>query len=235
MAIGSAIQTALSDYYTDKLLGIRPMSTNELVTHAAETIKTVLAETKYELPKRGQTLEEIVASRLMGLQEYMDTIGSNLSVKFTEKKLVRKIPGTSINFIGVIDLITTDRTILDFKVVGTSWSQSKASASLQPVAYGFLLGREIQFEIHCISTKGSKVLPVSVTQQNIDTYADMARALSFAMAETAAGRQTPERSRNSSDCYMCGHKAACDLHRNGLFDDLMELVQARTPSSVASH
>jgi CRISPR/Cas system-associated exonuclease Cas4 (RecB family) len=228
IAMGSAIHTALSDYFQDKLLGIRAMSANELVIHAAETIKTVLAETKYELPKRGQTLDEIVASRLLGLQEYMDTIGSNLTVKFTEKKLKRVIPGTAIDFVGVIDLITTDRTILDFKVVRTSWSQNKARSSLQPYAYAFLLGRPIEFEIHCISAKApSKVLPISVTQRDIDSYADMSRALSFSMSEVAAGRQTPERSRNSSDCYMCSHKAACDLHRYGLFDDLMELVQAR--------
>jgi hypothetical protein len=55
----------------------------------------------------------------------------------------------------------------------------------------------------------------------------MVQALSFAMTEVAAGRQTPERSRNSSDCYMCSNKAACDLHKYGLFDDLMEQVQAK--------
>jgi len=236
MSIGSAIHTALSDYFTDKLLGIRPMNTNELVTHAAETIKTILAETKYELPKRGQTLEEIVASRLLGLQEYMDTIGSNLTVKFTEKKLIRVISGTSIDFIGVIDLITVERKVVDFKVVGTAYSQAKALSSLQPHAYAFLLGRPVDFEIHCISAKApSKVLPVSVSQSNIDTYSEMIRALSFAMTEVSAGRQLPERSRNSSDCYMCSHSAACDLHRYGLFDDLMELVQAKIPSSVGSH
>jgi hypothetical protein len=76
MAIGSAIHTAISDYIQDKLLGIRPMYTNELVTHAAETIRTVMTETKYELPKSGQPLEGIVASWLLGLQEYMDTIAA---------------------------------------------------------------------------------------------------------------------------------------------------------------
>jgi hypothetical protein len=234
MVIGSAIHTALSDYYTDKLLGISPMSTNELVTHAAETIKTVLAETIYELPKRGQTLEEIVTSRLFGLQEYMDTIGSNLTVKFTEKKLKRVIPGTSIDFIGVIDLITAERKVIDFKVVGAAYSQAKASSSLQPYAYAFLLGRPVNFEIHCISAKApSKVLLISVSQSNIDTYAEMIKALSFAMTEVAAGRQAPERSCNSSDCYMCSssNKVVCDLYRYGLFDDLIELVQVKPKMS----
>ncbi len=228
MAIGSAIHTAISDYFQDKLLGIRSMSTNELITHASETIKTVLSETKYEMPKKGQTLEDIVDSRLQGLQMYMESIGQHLSVMFTEKKLVRVIPGTAIDFIGVIDLITSDRTVLDFKVVGTSWAQNKALSSLQPHAYAFLLGRPIEFEIHCISAKAPiKVLPVSVSQSNIDTYSEMIKALSFAMTEVAAGRQSPERSRNSSDCYMCSCKAACDLHRYGLFDDLIELAQAK--------
>jgi hypothetical protein len=236
MIVGSAIHTALSDYYIDKILGIHPMSTNELVTHASETIRTVLAETKYELPKRGQTLEEIVASRLLGLQEYMTNIGSHLTVKFTEKKLSRVIPGTSVDFIGVIDLITTERKVIDFKVVGAAYSQAKALTSFQPVAYAFLLGRPVDFEIHCISAKApSKVLPVSVSQSNIDTYSEMIKALSFAMTEVAAGRQLPERTRNSSDCYMCSHSAACDLHKYGLFDDLVELVQAKIPSSVGSH
>ena len=138
------------------------------------------------------------------------------------------IPGTSIDFIGVIDLITTERKVIDFKVVGAAYSQTKALSSLQPHAYAFLLGRPIEFEIHCISAKApSKVLPISVSQQKIDAYSEMIKALSFAMVETAAGRQTPERSRNSSDCYMCSHKAACDLHKYGLFDDLLELVQAK--------
>jgi len=232
MLLGSAIHTAISDYFQDKLLGIRAMSTNELVTHAAETIKTTLAETKYELPKRGQSLEEIVASRLLGLQEYMDTIGSHLTVKCSEKRLVRKIPSTSIDFIGVIDLVTAERKVIDFKVVGAAYSQVKASSSLQPHAYAFLLGRPIEFQIHCISAKApSKVLPLSVSQQDIDAYADKARAISFAMSEVAVGRQAPERSRNSSDCYMCSHKAVCDLHRYGLFDDLIRLVQTYSPVS----
>jgi hypothetical protein len=228
MAIGSAIHSALSDYFTDVLLGIRPMSTNELVAHAAETIKSTLEESQYEIPKKGQALEEIVDSRLLGLQEYMDNIGCRIPVKFTEKKLRRVIPGTSIDFVGVIDLITTDRTILDFKVVGTSWSQNKAISSLQPHAYAFLLGRPVNFEIHCVSAKApSKVLPVSVSQQDIDSYADIARALSFALTEVAAGRQAPERSRNASDCFLCSHKACCDLYKYGLYDDLMEQVQAK--------
>jgi len=233
MLIGSAIHTALSDYFQDKLLGIRPMSTNELVTHASETIKTILAESEYEMPKKGQTVADIVDSRLIGLQEYMDNIGSSISVKFTEKKLKRVIPGTSTDFIGVIDLITAERKILDFKVVGAAYAQSKVLTSLQPHAYAFLLGRAVEFEIHCISAKApSKVLPISVTQQDIDSYADMTRALSFAMTEVAAGRQLPERSRNSSDCYLCSHKAACDMHRYGLFDDLLELVNTSRNSVV---
>lgn len=236
MALGSAIHTALSDYFTDKLLGIRPMNTAELVLHAGETIKSTLEESEYEMPKKGQTLEEIVDSRLLGLQEYMDNIGQHLTVKFTEKKLIRVIPGTSIDFIGVIDLITSERKVIDFKVVGTAYSQTKALSSLQPHAYAFLLGRAVEFEIHCISAKApSKVLPVSVSQSNIDTYSEMIRALSFAMTEVAAGRQAPERSRNSSDCYMCSHSAACDLHKYGLFDDLMELVEAKVPNGVGSH
>jgi CRISPR/Cas system-associated exonuclease Cas4 (RecB family) len=228
MAIGSAIHTALSNYYTDKLLGIRSMSTNELVLHASETIKSTLEESEYEMPKKGQTLDDIVDSRLQGLREYMDNIGSNLSVKFTEKRITRVIPGTSIDFVGVIDLIKSDKTIVDFKVVGSAYSQAKASASLQPHAYAFLLGRPVEFEIHCISAKApSKVLPISVSQQNIDSYADMARVLSFAMQEVASGRQPAERSRNSSDCYLCSHRAVCEMHKYQLFDDLMELVQAK--------
>jgi hypothetical protein len=228
MAIGSAIHTALSDYFQDKLLGIHPMSTNELVLHASETIKSTLEESEYEIPKKGQTVDDIVDSRLQGLLEYMDNIGCRIPVKFTEKRLSRVIPGTSIDFIGVIDLITTDRVILDFKVVGTSWSQNKAISSLQPHAYGFLLGRPVNFEIHCVSAKApSKVLPVSVSQQDIDSYADIARALSFAMTEVAAGRQAPEMSHNCSDCYLCSHKAACDMHKYGFYDDLLELVQAQ--------
>jgi hypothetical protein len=227
LLLGSAIHTAISDYFQDKLLGIRPMNTNELIIHAAETIKTTLAESKYELPKKGQTVADIVDSRLKGLQEYMTNFGQYLTVMFSEKKLVRKIPGTSIDFVGVLDLVSAEKTVMDFKIVGATWSQSKASASLQPYAYGFLLGREIQFEIHCISAKGSKVLPICVSQSNIDTYSDMARALSFVMAEVAAGRQAPERCRNTSDCYICSHRAACDLHKYQLFDDLLELVQAK--------
>jgi hypothetical protein len=149
MLLGSAIHTAISDYFQDKLLGIRPMSTNELITHASETIKTILSESDYELPKKGQSLEDIVDSRLQGLREYMDNIGQHLSVKFTEKKLKRVIPGTSVDFIGVLDLITSERTVVDFKVVGSAYSPAKASASLQPHAYGFLLGRPVNFEIHC--------------------------------------------------------------------------------------
>jgi len=235
MLIGSAIHTALSDYFQDKLLGIRQMSNNELVLHATETIQTTLEESEYEIPKKGQTLQDIVDSRLLGFQEYMDNIGGNLTVKFTEKKLSRVIPGTSIDFIGVIDLITVEKKVIDFKVVGAAYSQAKALTSLQPHAYAFLLGRPVDFEIHCISAKApSKVLPISVSQSSIDTYSEMIKALSFAMNEVAAGRQSPERSRNSSDCYMCSHSAACDLHRYGLFDDLMEMVQARDSSVVGS-
>jgi len=233
MAIGSGIHTALSDYFTDKLLGIKPMSIDEFIAHSRETIEAALAETKYELPKKGQSLQDIVDSRLQGLQEYFDNIGQHLSVRFTEKKLKRVIPGTSVDFIGVIDLITAERKVIDFKVVGSAYTQAKALSSLQPHAYAFLLGREIQFEIHCISAKApSKVLPISVTQQDIDAYAEMIRALSFAMTEVAAGRQTPERCRNSSDCYMCSCKAACDLHRYGLFEDLLELVQTNNKALV---
>lgn len=75
MAIGSAIHTALSNNYTDKLLGIRPMSANELILHAAETITTALDGSEYEMPKKGQTVADIVDSRLQGLREYMDSIG----------------------------------------------------------------------------------------------------------------------------------------------------------------
>lgn len=225
MAIGSAIHTALHSYFTDRLLGITPMCTDDLVTHADECIKSTLEESEYTMPKTGQSLENVIDSRLLGLQQYMESVGRNLTVRFTEKRITRKIPGSNLDFVGVIDLITSDRRVIDFKVVSAPWSQNKANESLQSHAYGFLVDSQISFEFHCISPKSPRVLPVSVSQNAVDSYAGMASALSWAMTEVAAGRQAPECSRDSSSCFMCNQKAACELYRYQLFDDLMELAK----------
>jgi len=69
-------------------------------------------------------------SELKNIHPAMDNNGAKI-----ERKVELKVPGVPVPIIGYIDIILADGTPADFKTSSKSWTESKASDSLQGLFY----------------------------------------------------------------------------------------------------
>lgn len=71
-----------------------------------------------------------------------------VDVPAVELKRIVDIPGTNYSFIGYIDLIQDNGTVVDYKIVGKKWAKRESSENKQATAYAFLLDRAVDFQFH---------------------------------------------------------------------------------------
>ena len=224
LVLGHTIHEALSEYYRDHISGLSIMTVEEFIGYTKAKLEGVLETAEFEAPKTGKSIEEIVTSRISGLEEYMNTIGYKIEPLKTEHVVMKRIPNTDVDFLGVIDLITPEH-VVDFKVCGKPWGPKKVRESVQPSAYSFLLGRPLDFQYHFIAADSpSKVISRHITMKEADDYIKRAGALALAMNEVALGRQMPTLCSNNCSAYSCDYMEACQFYKYKLYDDLMELA-----------
>lgn len=233
LILGQVVHAALSDFFMDHILNMEKMSIPDLITYTRDRLELALTETPCDVPRTGKSVEEIIAGRLAGLEEYMTSIGRNLKPIKTEHSIQKRIPNTDIDFLGIVDLIT-DSHVIDFKVCGKPWNPKKVRESIQPCAYSFLLGRPLNYQFHFISADSpSKILETHITTAAADDYIQRAGLLAMAMNEIAMGRQTPTMSTSTCSSYTCDYCEVCQLHKYGLYEEVLDRSPVREGTLAA--
>lgn len=67
-----------------------------------------------------------------------------------EERIEKEImPG--VKLVGIIDLVTTTGTVIDYKSVNYAWPTDRVEMDLQPTCYGDLLDQPVTFDFHFIT------------------------------------------------------------------------------------
>jgi len=144
------------------------------------------------------------------LRSYMSSLAPQLSPKEVEWGF--RIPIGSLNFLGFVDLVTTDGVLVDHKVsfqnplsIESRIEEAKRQMVAYTWAYRELLGQEKGVEIHFLFPDEARVIPVSVTDEAIDrirhTFSEVAARLSHPSELFAP--------RSGRHCAWCPYKKYC--------------------------
>jgi len=110
------------------------------------------------------------------VRQYMEIIAPSITPLSVEALVEGNILG--VRFVGYIDLVQVGGVVCDHKTSAKSYTQGQVDGELQPLAYGFGLKKEIDFEYHvAIKTKQPKVQQIArtnkVTQREINWWVHM--------------------------------------------------------------
>ena len=135
--LGEIFHATLEDYFTKKINGSCP---DEAATVAAflEAFAASAPERDiiWKIPRR-----ETRARGVAFVKYFLAHIAPTMNPLMVEKELSAEIPEIGVTLKGIIDLVETDFSIIDFKTTTSKWSASKAGNSLQMIIYKYLFDR----------------------------------------------------------------------------------------------
>jgi hypothetical protein len=105
---------------------------------------------------------------------YMNTVAPTITPLSVEASISGIILG--VKFTGRIDLIKADGTVVDHKTAKASYNQDSVDREMQPCAYGFGLGREIDFDYHVVVKKKkpeTQIVSTHRTMKEINWWVEM--------------------------------------------------------------
>ncbi len=140
------------------------------------------------------------------------------------------------SFTGIVDLIQKDGIMIDWKITGSTWNQSKAESSTQSQAYALLAGGPVDFEYH-VGYRARKTNPVAVfkvsrTQQDIDDYLELLNRVCLAMDEMADGHLAPTCKTGYCSPAMCSYSRECQYLKYHVPEDPNELEYEIPPAAL---
>jgi len=98
--------------------------------------------------------------------EYINEVAYTITPAFVEKE-VKSMIG-DVPFVAKIDLIDDCGRVIDHKTSGKAYSQKDINEDMQPSAYAYALGREINYSNHVAIKKGTPRIQI------VNTYRDRA-------------------------------------------------------------
>ncbi len=124
--------------------------------------------------------------------------------------------------VGVIDLLTTKGSVIDYKLVNYAWRAEKTEMSMQPTCYAALRGGPTRLDFHFITkNKSEKKVGISIRstkrlQADIDWLLNThIPQVAFVMSVARDGKTPPEdiefyfpRS-PGMQCHYCPHRRGC--------------------------
>lgn len=156
---------------------------------------------------------EVAPPLAPALTKLPDEHGVMVDSPIVELELAREIPGTGVDFVGVIDMREYNGKVIDYKVVGKKWGKNDADKKRQAIAYGFLLDEEISGEFHVGVRSAAKpiiqIVPAPVTRYDIDGYVGHLWDVVEAMKVVANGDMEPRVSSGFCNEKLCQHYYEC--------------------------
>jgi len=173
--MGSAYHKALETYYLAKIQR-QELSIGDIlgVYHEEFSAQVTKADGEAGIDFDEKSPADVKALGAVLVKLYMQEIAPGITPLSVEMPFNLNIMGVRIT--GRIDLIQANNRVVDHKTAAKAYKQEDADKEMQPCAYAFGLGREIEFDYHvAIKTKVPKLQIVSTrrTQAHINWWETM--------------------------------------------------------------
>lgn len=135
--LGTIFHATLEDFFTRQIQGPCPDQTATIAFFLdAFDASANEKDIDWKIPRR-----ETRARGAAFVKYFLTHIAPAMKPLMVEKELSAEIPEIGVTLKGVIDLVETDFSIIDFKTTTSKWSESKARNSLQMIIYKYLFDR----------------------------------------------------------------------------------------------
>lgn len=231
MMVGSCVHSVLADNFAYKALIGDDLPVDEVIDKFAALFDLRVMENEVVIPE-GKPPSTFKDSTIPVVRKYMDTCAASMFPKVVdllpmiEVELRRPILGVpDFDFLGYLDLVTTDNVLVDYKITSKKWSPSNISEKVkQAIAYGYLLDvtDKLSAEFHVCVRDASKpvvqIVPTTVTTGLIELYEHRLIEVIQGMKDTASGAIQPTTKDGYCNENLCQHYWECRDWQYGQLD-----------------
>jgi hypothetical protein len=169
----------------------------------------------------GQSPKKFKANGLAAVEKYWSEVGRYQAPDACEVKITKDLPGMNCRLIGIVDMIRSDNTLVDYKLTTKKWNEEEeAATNTQATTYTFLTGKPyVDFEFHVVQRKDKpKVDVISMRRDYVDVedflgYAKRSLALMSALRE---GTVPPEPRDKYCSELLCQYYRECQAWKYGI-------------------
>ena len=220
LILGRAFHTALEANFNHKMVHDVDLGKNEIAriyrdSFDDEANKPVFKDletlTEDQVDWAGQDPKELRAIGQKALLRYHEKHAPFMNPAGVEQRIEKEftIGEHTITLVGILDMITTQGTVVDYKLVSYVWPQPRIETSMQPTIYATLLGKPINFDYHFIVKSPKKGVGISIrrtqrTGADIHWFTDVHLPQVVEMLEHEIYVRNP-----GMQCVNCANRLGC--------------------------
>ncbi len=206
--LGSVFHSAAENYFNERIKGNRP----DLGLCRDFLLKAFEHQQQEEQVLWTRPADQVRAAGLAFIEAFVTAVGEKSRPMMVEKELQVEIPGTQVQFKGVIDLVEEDFALVDLKTSNRKWNGISGYRSRQMFYYKFLFEHSFASSVSGLRFEVLSGSPNHVLHQSIPVQAsgdDVQAALDLALkvASDISAGIFPAR----PDCRLryCEFRAEC--------------------------
>lgn len=176
---GKALDQVASENWRQKAKTHKDISITEAEEMGEQFYRDAVSEVggRDEVDWSKETFPTAMESSLRMVRGHMVAHAPLYEPSDVQLRVTREIPGSKRYFLGFIDALDQDGTVIDVKSAGRKMPQGEADRDLQASAYAFALRRPIDFKFLRIidNLKGVNAETISTTrsQAGVEWYGEM--------------------------------------------------------------
>lgn len=197
---GSVYHKVLETYFNHKLVSKQDLSLPD-VYDALSTHWNASTSLSSHIDWGDHYPDEVRDECQALLTEYISTIAPQITPTNVEETFISDIDGTK--FVCIIDLITSDETVIDHKTSGKKYTQYDVDKDIQASAEAFVLDKAIVFQNHIAVKSPSPFIQIVKSyrlKEDIDWWLNMTKGIIKQMNSGIA----PPRAMKGD--YLCSSK-----------------------------
>ena len=204
---GSCYHKVLETYFNHKLVTKQDLSLSDVNDSIATHWNTILTSEE-RINWEQHDPEDVRLECQALLTEYVSTIAPQITPVSVEETYISDIDGTKLACI--IDLITSDETVVDHKTSSKKYTQDDVDKDIQATAEAFVLDKAIVFQNHIAVKDGAYIQIVKSYRliKDIEWWLEMTRGI---IKQMNSGIAPPRAMKGDYLCSpkFCGYWNMC--------------------------
>jgi len=157
---------------------------------------------------QGETPRDMRDQGEKALKRYVRDHAPFINPESVELK-VERVLDNNIVLVGMMDLVTTDGLVIDYKLSAYPWKNERVNLSLQPTCYAALLEQAINFHFHFVTRTKKPQVGISIKRTQ-RTHADIDWLINEHIPQAAKFIRSGNFIRNPGlPCGYCAHRLGC--------------------------
>ena len=216
MILGKAYHSALALNFRQKIHTAEDLPAEEVITEFTSSLIESISAECIQVPEN-KSIEDYTEPVERLLTHYIDTYAPGMQPLLVEQPLEKNIVGCNRKIVGILDLLTQEGILVDFKLSGKRFSQSDESAARQIDTYILLLEQMLTGELH-VALKNNKKPAVQIvqferTRDDILKFKEHLKDVCLAMEALEAGNKAPSTCTGFCSDKMCSYWTECQEYK----------------------